>query len=99
MRAARFPNHEHNHKHKGMSNMPVTVYEPYSKKKTKDKGSYEVYGNIKKIYERNAEVDFSKMNYSAAPVSKIRGAGIELTSNANDLYPPHMRVFFLFKCV
>ena len=77
--------------------MPVKTYEASYKKATKDKGSHKVYSG-KGSFTRQAEVDFSKMDYSSAGVSKIRGAGIDLTSNANDLYSPHMRVYFIFKC-
>ena len=78
--------------------MPVETAEPYLIKHTKDKGSHNVYMPGKKAYTKYAKVDFSQMSYSSAGVSKIRGAGIDLTSNANDLYPPHMRVYFIFKC-
>ena len=77
--------------------MPVETREAYFTKSTKDKGSHDVYSG-KTSYTKYAKVDFSKMSYSSAGVSKIRGAGIDLTSNANDLYSPHMRVYFIFKC-
>ena len=77
--------------------MPVETREAYYTKATKDKGSHKVYSS-KASYTKYAKVDFSQMSYSSAGVSKIRGAGIDLTSNANDLYSPHMRVYFIFKC-
>ena len=98
IRAARFPNHEHSHKHTGIRDMPVKTAEPKYTRKTKDKGSDTVFSSNLYWSERQATVDFSKMSTSSAGVSKIRGAGIDLTNNANDLYSPHMRVYFIFKC-
>ena len=100
MKAARFPDHEHSHKHSGSYSQSFTTREPHSTIEhfLRTTGGNVYYKSGLQQRTNYAEVDFSRMQNSAAEVSRIHGSGIELTNSPNDLYPQHMRVYFIFKC-
>jgi len=45
------------------------------------------------------KIDFGKMNPSEALISKIENPKVSVSSAENELYSPHMRVRFYFKCL
>ena len=57
-----------------------------------------------KTIERNSfqvttfTVDFAHMNSSEAFISTITNPNISISTKKNELYSPHMRVLFYFKC-
>ena len=55
------------------------------------------YKNSKASVTRSIDIDFSLMEENDAQVSDIN-AGIEVSKIENELFPAHMRVYFLFKC-
>ena len=98
LKAARFPNHEHNHKHIGQKSFTVPDEEPkYAHRQGNNKSNHCWSSSLFPV-NRNVNIDFSFMSYEKAPVSAIKSPGVELTENANDLYPPHALVHFIFKC-
>ena len=99
LKNARFPDHEHSHKHTGSK-----AYSFASQRVAYDdikKGS-RTSGRtvVKHIYNesKSVNVNFADMENAPAPVTTIKGSGIEKSTGANDLYPPHMRVTYIFKC-
>ena len=62
-------------------------------------------GSVSNKYSQNqwenadVTVDFSKMASSEAFISKITNLKITKSSAENDLYSPHTRVLFFFKCL
>ena len=46
----------------------------------------------------NLAIDFGQMNPSEAFVSRITNPKVSISSAENELYSPHMRVKFMFKC-
>ena len=99
MKAAEFPDHEHSHKHTGSYSQSFTTNEPYVTKRAEYRyqGST-FYKSGPRARTNHATVDFSRMRDSAEQVSRIHGSGIKLTSSPKDLYPKHMRVYYIFKC-
>ena len=51
-----------------------------------------------KLEKTSVEVDFSNMNTAEAFISTITNPKVSISSAENDLYSPHMRVTFMFKC-
>ena len=101
MKAARFPDHEHSHKHTGSYSQSITTNEPHDTENTPlfdliEDGSF--YKSGLRARTNHATVDFSRMEDCAAQVSRIHGSGITLTRSSNGLYPQHMRVYYIFKC-
>ena len=102
LRPARFPNHLHEHKHDGGQSQSYKRY--YF-----DYEDWPVDGTGRSVYalpvdwlpggQKKKVVNFSRMNRNSAPVTRIHGSGIELTSFSKDFYPQHMLVNFIFKCV
>ena len=96
MKSASFPNHAHKHKHGG-----VEVYSHTDHYATGD--SHCGMGGTRCSEKTNSnrggtiKIDFSVMQESTAFVSDIKGSDIQLKEN--ELFPPHLRVYYLFKCV
>lgn len=44
-------------------------------------------------------VDFSKMSASEAFISRITNPKVSKSTEENELYSPHLRVTFMFKCL
>ena len=100
-KTAHFPDHSHNHRHSGKKDFSVSVKEPYTTTHCDHNKKYDLYclKSSYNSYSHSVTVDYSYMSESEASVTDINGAGIELTRGDNDLYPPHMRVYFIFKCL
>jgi len=101
LRAASFPNHEHSHKHSGTYSQSFTTYDNFELATPKDWPFYPLYSDdllVDAQVTRHKLLDFSKIDYDYAPVSRLYGSGIEITRSPNDFYPQHMLVNFIFKC-
>ena len=104
MKDATLPDHAHSHKHSGS----------YTSKARYRTGPYELdtgkqymggSGSLSNKHGHNqwenadVSIDFSKMSNSEAFISKITNPKVTKSSLENDLYSPHMRVIFFFKCL
>jgi len=99
MKAASFPDHFHNHKHTGVgtythSNHHANGHSHCGMGGTRCSERTDQPGDDRK---GSITVDFSVMKEDAAKVSAMRGPDIQLKDN--ELFPPHLRVYYLFKCV
>lgn len=99
MKAASFPDHFHNHKHTGKavyshSNHHANGHSHCGMGGTRCSERTDQPGDDRK---GSITVDFSVMEMAAGKVSEIKGSDIQLKEN--ELYPPHLRVYYLFKCV
>ena len=98
LRAASFPNHEHSHKHSGTYSQSFTIYDNFERR---DSYPFLLPKNFlggDHYVTHHKSLDFSKMDYAYAPVSRVYGSGIEITRSPNEFYPQHMLVNFIFKC-
>ena len=103
MKDATLPDHAHSHKHSG-SYKSTARYRtgPYEldtgKQYMGGSGSLSNKHGHNQWENADVTVDFSKMGSSEAFISKITNPKVTKSSAENDLYSPHMRVLFFFKC-
>ena len=102
LKDATLPDHEHTHKHTGVKSFNVDY-----KRGEDDSGSKGgVWGgdSLAKshrhdhLYTTNVNVDFAFMNTDSTPVTHIHAPKVTKSTNENELYSPHLRVHFMFKC-
>ena len=62
-------------------------------------GSMSKKHNHDKIAKTSVGIDFGKMNPAEAFISRITNPKVSKSTEENDLYSPHMRVTFMFKCL
>ena len=99
LKNAKFPNHEHRHRHYGSRSYNFASQQVgYGSKKKGSRVQENTYVTTIQNIQRSVNVNFAFMNESAAPVTRIMGSNIEASTGSNELYPPHMRVTFIFKC-
>ena len=103
LKDASLPDHEHKHKHTGTSkytidykNGPRTL--GTGKKLGGGSGSLSGKHGHDENWKTDVTINFSDMTETSAPISTIRAPKVTKTSKENELYSPHMRVRFMFKC-
>ena len=99
---ASLPDHAHSHKHTGTHNYNVryrtgpveliTKYDGHLHKAAASAHNHDVYEDT------TVTIDFGYMNSSEAFISRITNPKVSKSTAENDLYSPHMRVTFMFKC-
>ena len=106
LKDASLPDHAHSHTHDGLTTGvhnyqityrtgPKTLRERTSGMGGSSAGSYHDHERNENI---NLAIDFGRMNPSEAFVSRITNPKVSISSAENELYSPHMRVKFMFKC-
>ena len=106
---ASLPDHAHRHVHDGIPTGKQTFNVKYrtGEKYYHDSGKALGWGDGSgsKKHNHNDEltttftVDFGKMKPSEEGfISKIKNPKVSISTAENDLYSPHMRVVFMFKC-
>ena len=109
LKDASLPDHAHSHTHGGSQHVEVQYrtgpervakthsYPPYFHSSSAKREAAGVH-NHDIDEEANFTIDFSKMNASEAFISRIKNPKISKSTAENDLYSPHLRVKFIFKC-
>ena len=103
MKDATLPDHAHSHKHSGTYKSSARYrtgpYELQTGKQYMGGSGSLSYKHGHNEYENaDVSVDFSRMSSSEAFISKITNPKVTKSTTENDLYSPHMRVTFMFKC-
>ena len=109
LKDATLPDHAHKHKHTGSRSFnlnykrgPPSVEKNTSglggSKCTAHHGHDQTHTTVVCI-TTSVNVDFGYMNETEAFISKMANSTINWSSAENDLYSPHMRVHFMFKCL
>ena len=103
LKDASMPDHEHKHKHTGSKRYSISYLTGGAVIGTKknpngDKGSVAKSHNHDIVKETSANVNFADMSEESAPITRILASKVTKTTNENELYSPHMRVRFMFKC-
>ena len=101
---ASLPDHAHSHKHSGTYKTSARYRTgPYELNTGKQymggSGSLSYKHGHNEWEDADVSVDFSRMNYSEAFISKITNPKVTISTATNDLYSAHMRVVFYFKCL
>ena len=103
LKDASFPDHEHKHKHFGTQTYPISYRRgPLD---TQDKGGIWNGETVARHHDHNelaftsVTVNFGDMTEEYCPVTNIMSPKISLSTNENELYSPHIRVKFMFKCI
>ena len=104
MKDASLPDHAHSHKHSGTYKTSAHYRTgPYEldtgKQYMGGSGSLSNKHGHNQWEDADVLVDFSRMNYSEAFISKITNPKVSKSTAENDLYSAHMRVVFYFKCL
>ena len=74
LKNAKFPNHEHRHRHVGTGTYYFASQQVgYGSKKKGSRAQENQYVTTIQNIQRSVNVNFSKMNESFAPVSRIMG--------------------------
>ena len=100
---ASLPDHAHSHKHTGTKSYTLSYR---TGPKNLDTGKQYMGGSGSLSYKHGHDeyvnmsftVDFSQMSTSEAFISKITNPKVSKSTSENELYSPHMRVKFMFKC-
>lgn len=103
LKDASLPDHAHKHRHTGTASHKVTYRTGPKTLKTlmgywAENGRPSDRHNHDEYVTTSFNVDYSKMNDSEAFISKITNPKISVSTAANELYSPHLRVVFMFKC-
>ena len=103
LKDASLPDHAHSHKHTG-----VSTYNIEYRTGPKSLGSGKQYmggsGSLSNKHNHvdnentSVQINFGDMNTSEAFISRITNPKVSKSSAENELYSPHMRVTFMFKC-
>ena len=106
MKDASLPDHAHSHSHDGLTtgihNYKVRYRTGPSTQGSKTAGMGGTHAspthNHNGYEDANVSIDFGKMNPSEAFISRITNPKVSKSTAENELYSPHMRVTFMFKC-
>ena len=103
LKDASLPDHEHKHRHSGTKKYSISYQAgPRSVEKRKQywTGSGNVAFNHQHTtkYTTDVTVNFADMTEDSTPISNIKSPKVTKSSVENELYSPHMRVQFIFKC-
>ena len=101
---ASLPDHAHSHTHRGTHKFtaryrtgPATVD---TVKPHLSSSSIGARAHDHNEWENtDVTVDFSKMDASEAFISRITNPKVSKSTEENELYSPHLRVTFMFKCL
>merc|ERR1712227_352673 len=101
---AQLPDHKHRHRHSGTKAYKFEYWKAHTGYKKKFKTHKDSYSNI--VYDANhyysreteVQVDYSDMQYSEALVSDVIGSNVTVSKSSGELYPPNLRVNFIFRC-
>lgn len=102
LKDATLPDHEHRHSHTGSKRYNIDY------QKGEDNGDKAGAGwsggSVARKHKHtkeattNVTINFADMNQASAPISRIIASKVATSSKENELYSPHMRVQFMFKC-
>ena len=107
LKDASFPDHAHKHRHTGSKNYLINYKRgpKNNESKKKKKGSFTSSQVSKDHHHDNDDqtsvnINFADMTEEAALISNFKNPNSKITksSGENELYSPHMRVTFMFKC-
>ena len=102
LKDASLPDHAHEHRHSGTGTYNLQYKRGPDTVSTKKKGHDSSYAstehNHNHVSTTSVTVDFSKMNTATAFISHITNPKISKSTEENNLYSPHIRVKFMFKC-
>ena len=106
LKDASLPDHAHRHTHGGMTSGRHTYSIRYRTGPEKLNRRTSGMGGSKaadqhdhdRYEDTNVTIDFGSMNPSEAFISKITNPKVTKSTAENELYSPHMRVKFMFKC-
>ena len=104
LKDASLPDHAHRHSHGGRQNFTLRYRTGPVDPGAFEKSSYDGWGTSASPHfhniteETNFTVDFGRMASSEAFISHITNPKVSKSTAENELYPPHMRVKFMFKC-
>ena len=104
LKDASLPDHAHRHRHKGSKTYSIAYKKGPDGIGTKKKGHDSSYASDAHQHNINAQtsvnVNFADMSEESALMSnfKVSNSNMKISSNENELYSPHMRVTFMFKC-
>ena len=100
---ASLPDHAHSHTHRGTHKFTAryrTGPSSLGGRSTSSSSSDAARGhNHTDWVNADVTVDFSKMGVSEAFISRITNSKVSKSTEENELYSPHVRVTFMFKCL
>ena len=105
LKDASLPDHAHQHNHDGVQEFKINYQRGPSIMVDSGKSLGWGSGSMSKKHSHNVaattevNIDFSKMNPSEAFISRITNPKVSKSTQENELYSPHMRVKFMFKCL
>ena len=106
MKDASLPDHAHKHKHDGLTTGvhkykvryrtgPVTTSKNHSGMGGSRASSHHNHDTYE---DANVSIDFGQINHEETFITNITNPKVSISTNENELYSPHMRVTFMFKC-
>lgn len=111
LKDASLPDHEHRHKHIGVPTGEKTFSIRYKRGQDnppdEEGGQGGIYGGSSRapkhrhnhnVGETSVRIDFGEMQEENSPITNILAPKIKKSLDENELYSPHMRVQFMFKC-
>ena len=104
LKDASFPDHAHKHRHTGSKTYSIAYKKGPDGIGTKKKGHDSSYASDAHQHNINAQtsvnVNFADMSEEETLISNFKNPNSKITksSGENELYSPHMRVTFMFKC-
>ena len=103
LKDATIPDHAHEHRHDGSGTYNLQYKrgpDNFAQNNVKQQYSSTVAKphNHDYIATTSVTIDFSKMNTAQAFISDITNPKVSKSTEENNLYSPHMRVMFMFKC-
>ena len=103
LKDASLPDHAHRHTHGGSQTIKVQYRTGprtlgTGKQLGGGSGSLSNKHGHTEMEDLNVNVDYSKMNAAEAFISRITNPKVSKSTAENDLYSPHMRVLYMFKC-
>ena len=101
---ASLPDHAHSHTHRGTHKFTARYRTGPSTVNTistwmTSSSSAARHHNHNEWENTDVTVDFSKMGVSEAFISRITNPKVSKSTEENELYSPHLRVTFMFKCL
>lgn len=103
LKDATLPDHAHEHRHGGTGTYNIRYkrgpdnVDYYNVKKKKNNQVAQSH-NHNIDTDTSVTIDFSKMDTAIGFISHITNPKVCKSTEENDLYSPHMRVMFMFKC-
>ena len=104
LKDASMPDHEHKHRHTGTKTYKINYKNGPLSLGTGKKYGFSNSGSMSKAHNHNGNqqtdltIDFAAMSEDSSTISKIHSSKVTKSSQENELYSPHVRVQFWFKC-